>query len=1040
MARSSAGSPAPDGASTSSHTPTATSAPEPVTCPGCQGTTFTVEDCQCWYGGGGFEVDSKQSIVPDLPRRAYADCELCGGDGAVSRPCSTCQGIGTARPQVVLTVLNTDTAQAASTMLVPGGLPAPKMIPAGAWIVDLGSVIAELAERVGAGAVHDSFLGEDCLTRQPDGTYRAAEPEQWPLWLPRSWYPDLPPADLGALEAQALVNFGKHGRWKVWRAGSRQAPVADRPDSMLSALCALATALRVDLSIERRRDEPAVTGSPPGFLWDVRFEMPGGALPKSLPLPYSYLEGLGSVLSKLHTDTMLERLALDPSTAPGYWVTPEPDSAHHDSGSVASLEAELIRFCSGAAGAIATWRNQQWHLSPLAVTGTREDLHQAATGQVWRRTRTVVTRDEPAPPPGWAAGQIPETPCANCATGTAWSRCGCRLFDIAGTGDADCRICHGAGVYAAPHCLDCGDTRAIRRGAVVTITDGHRAIHTNWTADSSRDDIEIVGTQSNGTLIGKLPPLYSAGHLAALLGTTRARLVDLKRGLPLDSPLMEYPNWPKPFDGRVNVRSNLAGARMDYVVAASRGRTGARILLYAAPPPETTPTALIAAGLAAGSDVAVILRSHGFNVANPSAPQGDEWSIKLLAHGQPPTELAGLITPHRTLADAVIDADRTLATDLEDLGRAAGPSGLLAAPQQVTPVQVELDDLQRQLRHVAERYAGSRSEMVVARFSRAGCQLLLETSPNYGDAGTVMELEGFTLGMLAEAPTLGEAIAELPLGSDELQQLTGADPTPISDPERPDGGVAEASAPAPGIRTRNRGVIIADGREHHLESGDEDRYYALAIMRLRELGLVGAQAIPEIASHVETKVAMWMHEHQAPDVNLVLDSQPCVGPLSCHTVLSGQPPAYPTAPFGDLLVAYWRPEHADQPVTASNSVDLDRLLDQLAREPFHHSVAALYVATRPPNPAGLPDHELRLAVDTEAGLGALRYMDATGTWFSRGNTPSDHEQPCYSYMGSEALYPRDAHLPLPTICHAIHDFLERAGDRPASINWQPLTP
>jgi hypothetical protein len=64
-------------------------------------------------------------------------------------------------------------------------------------------------------------------------------------------------------------------------------------------------------------------------------------------------------------------------------------------------------------------------------------------------------------------------------------------------------------------------------------------------------------------------------------------------------------------------------------------------------------------------------------------------------------------------------------------------------------------------------------------------------------------------------------------------------------------------------------------------------------------------------------------------------------------------------------------------------------------------VPEMYVMQRTLNPVGLPDHELRAAVNTAAGVGGLRYMDGCGTWFSAGAT-SRHEQVCCHHMGCAA--------------------------------------
>src|SRR3954470_14901568 len=96
--------------------------------------------------------------------------------------------------------------------------------------------------------------------------------------------------------------------------------------------------------------------------------------------------------------------------------------------------------------------------------------------------------------------------------------------------------------------------------------------------------------------------------------------------------------------------------------------------------------------------------------------------------------------------------------------------------------------------------------------------------------------------------------------------------------------------------------------------------------------------------------------------------------------------------------AYFTHEHDDHPVRLFSAEDVDRLIDALVDEPWENTVAAVYVDDRL-NQAGVPDHELLVAVDHEnKAVGALRYMGGDGTYFSQGDASADGSV-LYYYMG-----------------------------------------
>ncbi len=247
----------------------------------------------------------------------------------------------------------------------------------------------------------------------------------------------------------------------------------------------------------------------------------------------------------------------------------------------------------------------------------------------------------------------------------------------------------------------------------------------------------------------------------------------------------------------------------------------------------------------------------------------------------------------------------------------------------------------------------------------------------------------------------------------------------------------------PGRSEPDRAWCVAhNGRQRELVSGYGDRLSGLALRRLRGLGVVDDRHIPEIAAHVEMKAALWMQAHAAKRASLVLGGAPCVGPLGCDTLLSRVPPAWTRQPSEDpdgyTLTAYWRHEHGQAPTVARTPADANHLIDRLLAEPFDHSVAALYVIQRPLNRLGLPDHELRIAVNAAGDTGGLRYMGGPGTWFSAGAV-SRHDHVCYHHMGWAAPFPRDSELPVHQIRAAVYEFMTTGGRRPACVGWQRLT-
>ncbi|MBT8226775.1 MAG: hypothetical protein HKP61_17115 [Dactylosporangium sp.] len=137
--------------------------------------------------------------------------------------------------------------------------------------------------------------------------------------------------------------------------------------------------------------------------------------------------------------------------------------------------------------------------------------------------------------------------------------------------------------------------------------------------------------------------------------------------------------------------------------------------------------------------------------------------------------------------------------------------------------------------------------------------------------------------------------------------------------------------------------------------------------------------------------------------------------------------------------AYFDQDHGEHPIVVRRDEDMDALIDALLAQPFSNSMATLYVAERPLNAAGVPDHEFAIGVDAEDGVGSLWYMGAGGGWYSQG-ARSQRDEVYYCYMGNDRDFPADSVIPLELVRQAAKEFLANAGARPVAVAWQLCTP
>lgn len=137
---------------------------------------------------------------------------------------------------------------------------------------------------------------------------------------------------------------------------------------------------------------------------------------------------------------------------------------------------------------------------------------------------------------------------------------------------------------------------------------------------------------------------------------------------------------------------------------------------------------------------------------------------------------------------------------------------------------------------------------------------------------------------------------------------------------------------------------------------------------------------------------------------------------------------------------YYRHGHGSQPLIVRSEAQVDELVDALLAAPFDTSLATLYIVERPLNAAGFPDHEFAVGVDSEGGVGGLRYSGNSGTWYSLGthsSDRSDRSEVFYCHMGEERLFPPDSEIPISLIRQAVKEFLAAGGHRPACVSWRP---
>ncbi|MFF0154738.1 hypothetical protein [Micromonospora sp. NPDC005203] len=644
-----------------------------VTCPDCDGMTFTLDPCRCTTYGDRFLADA-DDLAP--PREAYRQCEQCRGAGHVAYPCHRCDRRGRRRAQLVVTVANLDTGAVASHQVVPGGLD-PHRDPAGRWVVDLASRVRELAATVGA-VVTD--------TDAPS------------LWLDRQWRPDLPAALRHELEAHALLR-ADHAPWRLVLGRSTSAPTVD-PAARLARLRALADLLLLDLVVEARRQGV-------GFGWAVRYEVPGSPVPSGSSGRW---RDLPEALVDTDVADALTGLADRGRAAPARLLRPDsPRPPAAPTVDVDQLERRILADCVDPGGgdelpgAQALWRDGRWWHTTLRPGEPVEILAEQPTGQVVRRVSVPVGRGYHPPDPSWLGEPVDWRPCPDCRPHTRLRACDCRLGGR--IADSDCPHCAGAGLRpSALRCFTCGDSHRLHRAVLVTVTDlRHRVVHLTWHAGTP-EVAPLVATQPNGRPVVQLPDRYRLGSWAAVLGARPEDLADIDGGHEIGKDLR---------DGYVTLPWAGADPVGEQVRDAGRG-TGAGRLIVVAAPPDAPPLAELLR-LALGLDLALVVGVYDLrhNTGDPLLADGLRWSVEVQPRDAPvlPDDL-----PYRPSLAAALASCRECLTDA--VAGAAPIDPAVPIPRPWSGPRGILPDPEPDLLRLAARHAG---QAVTVRFTRAGC-------------------------------------------------------------------------------------------------------------------------------------------------------------------------------------------------------------------------------------------------------------------------------------------------------------------------------
>ncbi|MFY1670407.1 hypothetical protein ACN27G_10655 [Plantactinospora sp. WMMB334] len=546
-----------------------------TTCPSCDGLGLTLAACTCVEHG-----DRRLVTDEPAPRRPYRDCRVCRGLGRVGGPCQQCGQRGERRAQLVLTVANLDTGEVSSASVVPGAL-TPRPASDGGWQLPLSPVVDELAEAVGAAT------WTSCSAPPARATA---------VRLPDEWSPELSDGQRLTLESRAIAGHPGES-WQVF-LGRGAAPPPLTPQRRLDQLCALADLLCLDMVLEARRlrhDD---------LLWDVRFDLPGAAVPGRLRGTATCpADALGIVT----VPYAISGLAARGLAAPARYLVPTADAGSDRARPVrdlAQITRRVVADCTDLRtgeplpGACAIWRDGHWWHSSLRVAGHADRLVERETGQLVHHRTELLRRGWEPPDPAWLGDAIPSTPCPDCDPAESQRLCPCALANPAT--DPGCAGCGGTGLSTrVSSCHTCRGSRRSYQALVVTLTDlAGRVVHLTWRAGDAAP-VSPVGLDADGTPVVQLPERFRLGGHAAPFGVRPEELTEADGGWPVDPDLR---------DGYVSGRVEGVEPLTRYLAEAGRGRPGGRLIVLAAPAEAPSLPELVRLAHALGLAVEVSLR------------------------------------------------------------------------------------------------------------------------------------------------------------------------------------------------------------------------------------------------------------------------------------------------------------------------------------------------------------------------------------------------------------------------------------------------
>ncbi|MFD8493292.1 Imm1 family immunity protein [Amycolatopsis sp. NPDC059657] len=131
------------------------------------------------------------------------------------------------------------------------------------------------------------------------------------------------------------------------------------------------------------------------------------------------------------------------------------------------------------------------------------------------------------------------------------------------------------------------------------------------------------------------------------------------------------------------------------------------------------------------------------------------------------------------------------------------------------------------------------------------------------------------------------------------------------------------------------------------------------------------------------------------------------------------------------------------PIIATTAAEVDAAIDRLAAADPLLQTPTVFVRERPRfGPAKLPDHGLKIALDSARAVGALAYygpgdeLEDEGPWVTLGALSTADGAELYQDLDSGSEFPADAAVPLDLVRSAIHAFRMNGGQRPDVLAWR----